>query len=243
MNFKRWNFIIEGTKPGLLLSNPIQIGPKKGPTKTKDIPPVEDARRGLYLDNDGFIYVPSLWFRKGLIASAGGYKIGKTSARTILAGGLSYDMDASMFYPTRNGQKLRDNLPVEKKQGNTTITPQDQYDLLTAEEKLALDWEPWATRCVINKFGVLKARPRIFTPWTIQGVIEFDADMAIKSANLDDWLEIMGRQGGIGDYAPRKGGWHGKFTITKTWVEDPKVTDIEPPKKAESDRLKKKSSG
>ena len=71
-------------------------------------------------------------------------------------------------------------------------------------------------RAVIGNAGILRSRPLIETPWELEGVLEYDAEM-IAGKHLTEFLTLAGRIAGIGDQrpgAPKKPGWFGLFVLT-----------------------------
>lgn len=80
---------VEGIS-SLLMHSPqaMMEGRTAGPT-TKTIPtPEEEAEKGVYRDEEGCLYLPSAAFKASLLHGAGGRRLGKTAARTIVAGGV-----------------------------------------------------------------------------------------------------------------------------------------------------------
>lgn len=78
------------------------MGRKKIPT------PEEEAKAGLYQLNDGRFYLPSIQFRMGLLYAVSGKKVGKRSARQIIAASVFNSTDKSILVNPETGKPLRE---------------------------------------------------------------------------------------------------------------------------------------
>jgi len=81
---------ITGITP-LLMNNPIaMLNPKQeGKLSTENRDPVEEAKKVLYLDEKGKLYVPATAIKGCLINASAYRKFGKYSAKPIVAGGVN----------------------------------------------------------------------------------------------------------------------------------------------------------
>ena len=89
MGLEVYRYRIEGVS-SLLMHSPqaMMEGGPSGPS-TKKIPtPEEEAEKGAYRNEEGFLYLPSAAFRASLMHGAGGRRIGRTAARTVLSGSV-----------------------------------------------------------------------------------------------------------------------------------------------------------
>ena len=89
MGLEVYRYRIEGVS-SLLMHSPqaMMEGSPSGPS-TKKIPtPEEEAEKGAYRSEEGFLYLPSAAFRASLMHGAGGRRIGRTAARTVLSGSV-----------------------------------------------------------------------------------------------------------------------------------------------------------
>lgn len=76
---------------------------------TKRIPtPEEEAEKGEYRDEEGFLYLPSEAFRASLMHGAGGRRIGKTAARTVLSGSMFTTSPRTYLVDPESGERLRE---------------------------------------------------------------------------------------------------------------------------------------
>lgn len=80
---------VEGISSLLMRSPQAMMEDRPAGATTKRIPsPEEEAEKGAYRDEQGFLYLPSAAFKASLMHGAGGRRIGTTSARTVLAGSV-----------------------------------------------------------------------------------------------------------------------------------------------------------
>ena len=87
MNLQIFKYKVSGIPPfALLTHNPASMRRTEANTvKTKKIPSAEDeARAGLYLDEEGHFMVNTVGFRSSLLNGAKGKKVGKASAISVL---------------------------------------------------------------------------------------------------------------------------------------------------------------
>lgn len=155
----------------------------KGPKKR--IPtPEEEAELGTYRDNQGKLLFPALGVRSCLINGGTGYRVGKRGARSILMGAL---------------------FDVTSVDGNSEWLP-----LLSESGEPLVDYTIDLRRCVVQKSGIIRARPRL-DQWRIDANIQYDSEHVASEALLD----FLGRAGtfvGLGDFRPQRSGPFGRFS-------------------------------
>lgn len=73
-------------------------------------------------------------------------------------------------------------------------------------------------RAVVQRQGVMRARPKIDLPWEVECIFGFNSELAnleqVKTA-----LTTAGQAIGLLDYRPERSGWFGRFEITDIWSE------------------------
>lgn len=73
-------------------------------------------------------------------------------------------------------------------------------------------------RAVVQRQGVMRARPQIDLPWEVECIFGFNSQLAnleqVKTA-----LEAAGQAVGLLDYRPERSGWFGRFEVTDIWSE------------------------
>lgn len=85
---KKVNVSIEGLTP-LLMNNPASmLEPAKTKSRLHKVDPKEEARKSAYSDSKGNLYVPSSAIKATILNGSSFKKIGKFSAKSILAGSL-----------------------------------------------------------------------------------------------------------------------------------------------------------
>lgn len=86
---KRVKVELTGISP-LLMNNPIaMLEEKTDKLRTEKRNPTDDAKKTLYLDENGKLYVPSTAIKGTLINAAAYRKFGKYAAKSIVAGGVT----------------------------------------------------------------------------------------------------------------------------------------------------------
>lgn len=109
MSMQVYRYRIDGVS-SLLMHSPraLMEGRPVGPT-TKRIPShEEEAEKGAYRDDEGFLYLPSHAFRASLMHGAGGRRVGSTAARTQLAGAVFNTGPETRLFDPESGEYLRD---------------------------------------------------------------------------------------------------------------------------------------
>lgn len=64
---------------------------------------------------------------------------------------------------------------------------------------------------VVNRSRILRTRAKFEPPWSCTFEVDVD-DELIDQSQLLEWLDIAGRQIGVGDWRPEKSGIYGRFT-------------------------------
>lgn len=75
-------------------------------------------------------------------------------------------------------------------------------------------------RCVVQRNGVLRARPRVELPWAL--VARFLVDVSVVGSQAEPVISALSRAGqiaGIGDYRPQKKGSFGRYEVLSAGFE------------------------
>lgn len=183
---------IRGVTP-LLMNNPAKMRGASGKSlDKKEIPtPENEALSGRYV-NDAGLYVKSDALRQSMINGSSGLKINKKAANVILSAAVMELPDALEFTLFRDGSPIS---PTE--------------------------YEIDVRRCVVQRQGVLRARPRIDLPWSFTG--RFLVDTAVVGGKAEPVISALARAGqivGLLDYRPAKKGSFGRFEVLRAWFEN-----------------------
>jgi hypothetical protein len=150
-----------------------------------EIPPPEvEAERGAYRLPDGALWFPADGFRGALVRAGSGHRIGKRAATSVLKGAIFATAEAAPLTDPATGEPLRE---------------------YTVDIRRAV---PPGARGGVS---VLRARPRI-EKWAAVVQLEYDETL-IDPATILHFLKIAGRNVGIGNFRPEKGGPFGRFTV------------------------------
>ena len=125
-------FKVRGLSPLLMHSAAGMKAPDSGTAKRKTIPsPAEEAEAGCYRDEAGDFYMPSEAFRSALVDAGVGRKLGRSSAKKVLAANVfTTANDRAALYDPDSGASLHD---------------------------YAVD----SRRAVVQKQGIVRSRPRL----------------------------------------------------------------------------------
>lgn len=108
MKLEKFKFQITGISP-LLCSNPAKMTGGNPTMGRKKIPsPEEEAKAGAYILSDGRFYLPSIHFRMGLLYAVSGKKVGKRSARQIIAAAVFNSTDKSILLDPETKKPLKE---------------------------------------------------------------------------------------------------------------------------------------
>ena len=80
----------------------------------------------------------------------------------------------------------------------------------TCVEKLGRSTQ-YTVPVVVQRNRILRTRAKFDTPWSCTFELDVD-DEQIDQSHLLEWLDIAGRQIGLGDWRPEKSGMFGRFT-------------------------------
>jgi len=100
---QRCVFRILGKRP-LLMHNPAGMSHVDGAPSRKQVPlPAEEAERSAYRLPSGQLYLKGEAFRGSLLKAASGYRIAKTSAKTVFAAGVFIlEEECPLVHPKTN---------------------------------------------------------------------------------------------------------------------------------------------
>ena len=71
----------------------------------------------------------------------------------------------------------------------------------------------WTTDVKVGQSRIMRTRAK-FDEWSARFWLDCD-DEQIDQSQLETWIDIAGRQIGIGDWRPDKSGFYGTFTLNK----------------------------
>ena len=109
MTLEVYRYQIEGVSPLLMHSPRAMMEGRPAGATTRRIPsPEEEAEKGAYRDEEGFLYLPSAAFKASLMHGAGGRRIGSTAARTVLAGAVFNTGPRTGLIDPETGERLRE---------------------------------------------------------------------------------------------------------------------------------------
>ena len=105
----------------------------------------------------------------------------------------------------KQGTQVRGGLVVL-----STAFKYDQEKYGTDVEKLGRSTQ-YTVPVVVKSNRILRTRAKFDTPWSCTFELDVD-DELIDQSQLLEWLDIAGRQIGLGDWRPEKSGMFGRFT-------------------------------
>lgn len=180
---KKISFRIVGKTP-LVMNNPMSYSRDSGDAKRKTIPtPEDEAKSKAYMNEDGTLYAKGEWFMGSMRKAASGLKIGKISAKVVLAAGF---------------QVADETMPL--------VHPKTKKPLK--------DYEIYVCRAVVQRQGVLRARPRL-AEWSCTLNCLYD-DEILSPKQIFQILTQAGKISGVGDQrpgAPSTPGRYGTFMV------------------------------
>lgn len=184
--------VIQGTDPGLLMHNPagMQLLEKfkedNGGARKKVVPPAEvEAEWATYRDADGYLVIPAVWMQRCLVEAG---KMFRSSTRKM----------ASMAR--------------EFAAGISTVPAYPSFVLINDAGEPMKEYEVDVRRAIVQRQGIMRARPFIRSPWQAEVWMQRDATVIDGEACLKA-LMLAGQQIGIGDYRPEKSGPFGRFEV------------------------------
>lgn len=182
---------IEGLTP-ILMHRPSAMAAASDELKrsgASEIPtPTEEAEAGVYRDDDG-LYLPAVAVREAMVGAGTQFK-----NPAYKKGTLATPLAAALIPPEEEGFTLmRDGEPIT-------------------------DYEVDIRRAVLKNGGravaVMRARPRVATPWRTTVVMGFDSGV-VAPENLVQVLAHAGSKVGVLDYRPAKRGPFGRFEVKR----------------------------
>ena len=136
----------------------------------------------------------SLWLNKSRAPT-----IPATAIRAMIEGGAR---------KRKQGPQVRGGLVVLK----------SAFDYDTAKYGIDLEELGRSTQytvpVVVNRSRILRTRAKFELPWSCTFEVDVD-DELIDQNRLLEWLDIAGRQIGLGDWRPEKSGMFGRFIASK----------------------------
>ena len=91
-----------------------------------------------------------------------------------------------------------------------------RYDTLkygTTIEELGKNAQ-YSVPVVVQRARILRTRAKFDCPWTCMFNVDVDEEL-IDESQLLEWLDIGGRQIGLGDWRPEKSGTFGRFNVSE----------------------------
>ncbi|MCX7689083.1 MAG: hypothetical protein N2045_14055 [Fimbriimonadales bacterium] len=137
--------------------------------------------------------------------------------------GTYRDADGNLVFPTSGIRssilKAAGSMKSGKKAFSTilaaTLFQVEEWVPVLRNGEHVRDYAVDVRRVVVQKNGILRARPRIDTPWGME--VTFALDITdVQRAFINSLLEaanIAGRAVGIGDYRPEKRGLFGRYRV------------------------------
>lgn len=155
-----YGYRIEGVS-SLLMHSPkaMMEGRPTGPSAKKIPTPEEEAEKGAYRDEEGYLYLPSNAFRASLLHGAGGRRIGTTSARVVLAGAVFNAVPSTYLVDPQSGERLteyRVHVARVVVQRNSILRARPEIERWACVLELEVDLDftnPWQVEEVLNVSG------------------------------------------------------------------------------------------
>ena len=100
-----------------------------------------------------------------------------------------------------------------------TARPPGHYEPVTARPKYGTGIEElgrstqYTVPVVVQRSRILRTRAKFDIPWFCTFEVDVD-DEQIDQSHLLEWLDIAGRQIGVGDWRPEKSGMFGRFSAS-----------------------------
>lgn len=183
----------------MLQHNPAGMGSTQPGLSAKTVIPTPEveAKAGLYLTDDGkFLRFPAQAFKSSLTTGAGGRKLGKLSATTVMKRGVFPAEEWVNLYNPETGKQL-------------TL---DDY---------VIDTRRAVIKSGMKSSGVQRSRPKILK-WGCR--VPFEVDDTIPNVGvLEEIGNIAGRTVGLGDFRPEKGGPFGRYKVKLVGPDDGKA--------------------
>ena len=134
----------------------------------------------------------SLWLDEG-----GAPAIPATAVRAAIEAGAK---------KRRQGPQVRGGLMVLK-----TVFEYDREKYGTTQQEIGSKAQ-FTVPVVVKGNRIARTRARFDMPWSCTVTVDVDGEL-IDREQLLEWLEIAGRQVGLGDWRPEKSGIYGRFNV------------------------------
>jgi hypothetical protein len=173
----------------ILMHNPASMRTSEDTSQRsgKRIPlPYDEAKAGLYALASGQLFIKSDCFREAALIAASAFKDTQAKGRQTMIRRFS----ASVFL-------AREECLLFRQSNNKPITSNDK------------DWEIDQRRVIIQKQGIIRARPKI-SDWKCELEFEYD-ERDIDPKSILDIVMHSGRYPGVLDYRVGKKGAFGRF--------------------------------
>ena len=188
MSIEQVIYTVTGTSP-CLMHNPASMRSQGGEMKNaKTVIPTQEAeaQQGLYKNDDGQLYIPSIALRNSLMGAGVGKKIGKQTAwKMIACGAFVIEAECPLVHP-KTGKPL------------TTYSKINVARVVLGAGKTAK--------------GIVRARPQI-DQWQTKLVLEIDDDF-ISPEQVLQLFALAGRMIGILDWRPERKGSYGRYSVS-----------------------------
>lgn len=180
-------FTIRGIKP-LLMHNPTSMDGSDAPKSRAQRKPLpeDEARTGAYWnpDGSGTLVFPAIAVRSAILTASIGHKIGRRSAKSVLAGAI---------------------FDVTNPHGGEWLS------LTDLEGRPLRDYTIDSRRAKIQSAGIVRSRPRL-DEWQTRVTITFDPEF-VNENEMEAFLGRAGIMVGIGDWRPACNGPMGRFEV------------------------------
>ena len=181
-------FKIQGKEPGILFNNPAMMAAEsdKMSKGKKTYDPDEEAEMRTYKNDEGYLCVPSTQIRASILEASKVFKVGRSSAKTILNHLIIEPFDL-IELKSDKGKPITD---YELDQRRVQV----QRAGIIRTRPLVPEWTV--------EFTIIADDEIMNATWGDQA--------------LDSLIKIVsdaGKKQGIGDYRPQKGGNFGRFEI------------------------------
>jgi len=181
-------YVVTGTSP-CLMHNPASMRSQGGEMKNaKTVIPTQEAEAeaGLYRNDEGHLYIPSIALRNSLMGAGVGKKIGKQTAwKMIACGAFTVEAECPLVHP-KTGKPL------------TTYSKINVARVVLGQGKTAK--------------GIVRARPQIDL-WQTKVVLDVDDDF-ISAEQVLQLFQLAGRMIGVLDWRPEKKGSYGRYSVS-----------------------------
>jgi hypothetical protein len=171
----------------ILMHNPTSMRRTQDERGGKKIPlAYDEAKAGLYALPSGQLYIKSDAFREAALIAAASWKDPQARGRQMMTRRFA----ASVFLAT-------ETCPLFRQSNGKKITSADE------------DWEIDERRCIVQKQGIIRARPKI-SDWQCELEFEYDEALIVPPL-IVGIVETSGKYPGVLDYRVGKKGPFGRY--------------------------------